>query len=175
MKERPEDVIEYMTQWITKKGPRVANELAKKKISQIEGMDSSEESGSDEEEYVAPKPNKKLAPRSSVSSEAFGRFNKKEDFKPNFVKKTDEQILRIKKRLSQSFMFSSLDAKEQDIVVGAMEEVHFKKGDSVIKQGEDGDVLYVVDEGELNCYKKFANNAEETFLKTYIPGESFGE
>lgn len=122
-----------MGQWITKKGPRVAQDLAKKKAAQIEGMESSEETGSDEEDYVAPKPNKKLQPRASVSSEAFGRFNKKEDFKPKFVKKTDEQISRIKKRLGQSFMFSSLDAKEQDIVVGAMEEVHYKKGECVIK------------------------------------------
>ena len=122
-----------MTQWITKKGPKVAQEIAKKKTRQIEGMDSSEESDSDGEEYIAPKPNKKLQPRASVSSEAFGRFNKKEDFKPKYVPKSDEQINRIKKRLSQSFMFSSLDTKEQDIVVGAMEEVKFKSGDYVIK------------------------------------------
>jgi len=44
-------------------------------------------------------------------------------------------------------MFSSLDEKEQDIVVGAMEEIKFKSGEDVIKQGDDGEVLYVIDEG----------------------------
>jgi len=56
-----------------------------------------------------------------------------------------------------------------------MEEVHFKPGDAVITQGDDGDVLYVVDQGKLDCYKKFKPDAENTYLKTYIPGESFGE
>lgn len=42
-------------------------------------------------------------------------------------------------------MFSVLDDKEREIVIGAMEEKRFKPGDWVIKQGEDGDVLYVID------------------------------
>jgi cAMP-dependent protein kinase regulator len=45
----------------------------------------------------------------------------------------------------------------------------------VIKQGEDGDNLYVVDKGDLDCYKRFSKDAENTYLKTYKPGESFGE
>lgn len=45
----------------------------------------------------------------------------------------------------------------------------------MIKQGEDGDNLYVVDSGELDCYKKFSKDADDTYLKTYKPGESFGE
>jgi len=27
----------------------------------------------------------------------------------------------------------------------------------------------------LKCFKKFAGKAEDTYLKTYQPGESFGE
>lgn len=53
------------------------------------------------------------------------------------------------------FMFSALNDKDIDIVVGAMEEKKFKKGDYVIKQGEEGDVLYVVDTGELDCFKNY--------------------
>lgn len=51
----------------------------------------------------------------------------------------------------------------------------FRPGDVVIKQGDDGDVLYVVDMGELDCFKKFTKDAEDTYLKTYVHGESFGE
>lgn len=36
-------------------------------------------------------------------------------------------------------------------------------------------MLYVIDEGTLDCFKKFSGNSEPTFLKTYVPGESFGE
>lgn len=45
----------------------------------------------------------------------------------------------------------------------------------MIKQGEDGNELYVVESGELDCFKLFSGNEEETYLKTYQPGESFGE
>lgn len=45
----------------------------------------------------------------------------------------------------------------------------------MIKQGDDGDNLYVVDSGELDCYKKFAGSEEEKHLKVYMPGEAFGE
>ena len=45
----------------------------------------------------------------------------------------------------------------------------------MIKQGEDGDHLFVVDEGSLKCYKKDNKANQQIYLKTYVPGESFGE
>ena len=45
----------------------------------------------------------------------------------------------------------------------------------MIKQGADGDNLYVVDSGQLDCFKVFKKGEEAKFLKTYQPGESFGE
>ncbi len=72
-------------------------------------------------------------------------------------------------------MFSALDEKERNIVINAMEEVKFSKGAQIIKQGDDGDNLYVVDSGELDCFKRFSKNSDEVFLKTYYPGEAFGE
>lgn len=51
----------------------------------------------------------------------------------------------------------------------------YRKGATVIQQGDAGDVLYVVDSGTLDCVKRFKPDADETYLKTYQPGESFGE
>ena len=68
-----------------------------------------------------------------------------------------------------------MDDKETDIVINAMEENEFKNGESVIVQGADGDCMYIVDFGELDCYKQFGQNEEPKFLKTYKPGEAFGE
>lgn len=56
-----------------------------------------------------------------------------------------------------------------------MVECKFKQDDVVIKQGDDGDVLYVVDSGELACSKVFNEEEGEKFLKNYTMGESFGE
>jgi len=56
-----------------------------------------------------------------------------------------------------------------------MEEFKFNAGDSIIKQGDDGDILYVVDSGKLDCYRKITKDGEDQYLKTYVPGEAFGE
>lgn len=52
-------------------------------------------------------------------------------------------------------MFSALDEKDFEIVINAMDLVQFKTGDTVIKQGDDGESLYVVESGSLECHKLF--------------------
>ena len=74
-----------------------------------------------------------------------------------------------------SFMFSALDENEKSIVVSAMEEKVVPAKFKVIVEGEEGDCLYVVGSGTLQCSKVFKGNSEPTFLKTYQPGEAFGE
>lgn len=77
--------------------------------------------------------------------------------------------------MEQAFMFSGLDEKETQTVLDSFEEKHFSNGDNVISQGDDGDVLYVIDVGQLDCYKTFKAEDGPKFLKTYQPGEAFGE
>jgi cAMP-dependent protein kinase regulator len=54
-------------------------------------------------------------------------------------------------------MFSSLNPAELDIVLGAMISVHKKAGETIIREGEDGDNLYVVENGTLTCTKIFVS------------------
>ena len=72
-------------------------------------------------------------------------------------------------------MFSGLDDKEKQIVCDAMEEKKCFKNEVVIKEGDEGDSLYVVGSGTLSCTKIFKGNTEPTFLKRFEPGEAFGE
>ncbi len=82
-------------------------------------------------------------------------------------------------------MFNSLNPDELEIVLGAMNQVSKKAGEKIITEGEDGDNLYVVEQGTLTCTKIFvskfknlilqAGKTEPTFLKEYQPGEAFGE
>ena len=146
-------------------------EMARLKQNQGGSEDEKTESEEDDvEDEIKPK---NSAARSGVSAEAYGNWNKKEDYKPIVIPKTDEQKERIATKLSKSFMFSSLEDKDKEIVINAMQECPFAVGSNVIKQGEDGAVLYIVDTGILGCYKKINN--EEKFLKDYHPGEAFGE
>ena len=118
---------------------------------------------------------KKILPRAGVSAEAYGQYNKKEDFVPRTIPKTDEQIQRIKSSVIHSFLFSNLEAKDLQIVIGAMEEKRFKSGEDVIVQGDKGDCLYFVESGNLECYKQFSKGTEPVLVKKYEPGDSFGE
>jgi hypothetical protein len=112
----------------------------------------------------------------SVSAEVFGKFNKKEDYVPPVHAKTAEQVAAIKQRMEGNFMFDTLNPVDTKAIIDAIEATSRKAGDVIIQQGDDGDNFYVVEEGLLTCTKRMkADDAEETFLKEYKPGESFGE
>ena len=114
--------------------------------------------------------------RNSVSAEVFGQFNKKNAYVPKVINKSEDQKRRIRERLDQSFMFKMLEESDKKIVVDAMEEKRYSKGDIVIKQGNDGDMLFLVEQGQLRCTKRFDQNSRtDTFLLNYHPGMSFGE
>ncbi len=117
----------------------------------------------------------KRGPRASVSAEAFGKWNKKEEFKAPFYQKSEQLTTALRNRLNQAFMFSNLNPDELEIVLGAMQKVDFAPGAKVINQGDDGDNLYVVETGKLKCTKIFEKGQEPTHLLDYAPGDSFGE
>jgi cAMP-dependent protein kinase regulator len=125
------------------------------------------------EKMPEQKKKQSLLPRSAVSAEAYGDYNKKENFKARYIEKTQEQIQRIKSMIIHSFIFGNLESKDMEIVINAMEEKKYKSGDIIIKQGENGDILYCIEEGECECYKKIEN--EEKLVKKYQSGDSFGE
>jgi cAMP-dependent protein kinase regulator len=129
----------------------------------------------DEELVLTRNKVQKQGQRASVSAEVYGIFNKKEDFKPIFVEKTSDQMKRISDCVASSFLFNSLDEKDLNTVINAMEEKHISSDETVIKQGDNGDVLYIIESGELDCFKIFNNEEGEKYLKTYYPGEVFGE
>lgn len=78
-------------------------------------------------------------------------------------------------KINVAFMFSGLDATGKQIVCDAMEEKKAKAGEVVIKEGDEGDSLYVVGDGTLTCTKVFKGQTQPTTLKKYQPGEAFGE
>ncbi|CAI2370447.1 unnamed protein product [Moneuplotes crassus] len=203
MKKTPDDPITYMINWLKENhGNRAsihANErfelehlrkevpVLKEKIAELDdGEGDDDEKGSeiesdisDEEDYVdelpAPVDNKLKKQRTSVSAEAFGIYHKKEDFKPVVIEKSDEVKEKIRKQLQNSFMFSALTEKDQNIVLDAMKEVTMEQGDHVIQQGDDGDVLYVVGAGTYDCTRVEPGQSESKYLTKYEEGAVFGE
>ena len=82
---------------------------------------------SEDDDYVdeLPKPSHGVQKkqRTSVSAEAFGDWNKKEDFEPIIIPKSEEVKEKIKDKLLQAFMFNALSEKELQIVIDAMKEI----------------------------------------------------
>ena len=141
--------------------------------SESEELSPEEQKKYDEE--LKKKTAKKNGNRLSISAEAYGIHNIKKPYVPRVIPKTEDQIKRIKEKCLQSFIFSSLEEKELKTVIDSFEEKQCPAGKNIITQGEEGDVLYLVDSGELDCEKVFKAGDPPTYLKTYKPGESFGE
>lgn len=135
----------------------------------------SDEEEDEEVEEFQPKKKNITKQRMAVSAEVYGNYNKKGEFKAKVVPKSDATIQKLNARLLQAFMFSALDESELKIVVDAIEEIKGKAGEAIITEGDQGDCMYVLEEGKLDCTKVFAGNTEPTFLKEYQPGEGFGE
>jgi cAMP-dependent protein kinase regulator len=197
LSEEPEDIEDFIIEWVKiRKGelpPRpakaIVNPISKRekrepppdpisKYQMSNPIAEDQMSEEDEDDYVdeLPTTSKRTeGGRSTVMAEVYGEHNQKGDFTPNFIEKTPEQSDRIIDRLSRAFMFEALDDKERDIVVNAMEERHAEEGETVIRQGDDGNELFVLDSGSCNCEKVFKAGTNPVFLKTYAPGDAFGE
>eukprot|EP00927_Polykrikos_kofoidii_P068129 TRINITY_DN6350_c6_g1_i1.p1 TRINITY_DN6350_c6_g1~~TRINITY_DN6350_c6_g1_i1.p1 ORF type:complete len:428 (-),score=82.70 TRINITY_DN6350_c6_g1_i1:251-1357(-) len=107
--------------------------------------------------------------RQSVSAEAYGAWNKKAAFKPPSYPKTDEQKERLNATLMKNFMFADLEEKDMDIILMAMKELVIPAGETIITEGDNGDFLFVVESGSLDCVKN------DAVVKTCNEGDVFGE
>lgn len=205
LKNRPDKVVDHVIQWCDTKGREIEGHrapsninlnqedaeidrevrrsirLAEEKYSEthLPVSDHSDYDNDIEEDDFKfdekLKTKRSTQKKNAISAEAYGDYNKLGDFKPRLIEKTEAQIEKIKNTLERNFMFNNLEQKDQDIVVAAMRIENFQKDDTVIKQGDDGDELFIVGSGHLKCYKIFEDKSEETYLKTYEPGEVFGE
>lgn len=155
-------------------GARLAE---KSEFLEKDKKDEEEEEDDDDDDVVdeMPPPPVSKGPRSSVSAEAYGAWNKKTNFTPPVYQKTDDQTSRLSATLGKSFLFSACDEDAKKVLIGAMEEVNAKAGEKVIKQGDDGDFLFVIEAGVLECWKKFPDKDDEIMVKTVNAGDVFGE
>lgn len=74
-------------------------------------------------------------------------FQVDRDWSPPVFKKTIADKESIKDSIVSNFLFSNLDDEALEVVVQAMEKVEFSSGDLIIKQNDEGDKFYVVEEG----------------------------
>jgi len=138
-----------------------------------ETQESEDEEDDDAPDEPPPPPVNMSRQRASVSAEAYGSWNQKKPFDPPQHAKTEEQSERLHRILSRSFMFSSLSEKDFGVVLLAMKEVSFLPGEQIIREGDDGDFLCLIEKGNPECKKMI--DGEEKVVKQCAPGDIFGE
>ena len=71
-------------------------------------------------------------------------------------------------------LFSEMDEQEVAGIRSIMEEIKFKPGHVVIREGETGDLFYVITEGHADVIIRDANGSD-VILHEAGPGDFFGE
>ncbi|TMW64900.1 hypothetical protein Poli38472_009067 [Pythium oligandrum] len=134
------------------------------------------ESEDDEESDAVGEINEKPAPpkpivkgrRTSVSAETIDPHSAKQ-FERVIHPKSDEERQQITKMVAENILFKSLDEKQHEIVLDAMFPKDFEPGETIIKQGDDGDNFYILESGVCEVYK------DEVLVQTCTNSMSFGE
>lgn len=76
--------------------------------------------------------------------------------------------------VSKNILFASYSKDVQNVIIDAFDAVQVKADEYVIRQGENGDVFYIVESGTLEIYVKTPQ--EERKVGSYTtPGSAFGE
>lgn len=76
--------------------------------------------------------------------------------------------------LAQAPLFAALDADAAEALQSASRTRHYRRGDIVFAEGDDGDALYVVVEGKVKIFRT-SPDGRENMLAVLGPGEMFGE
>lgn len=94
-----------------------------------------------------------------------------EDFKFTPVEKSDEDKEKIREALGSSFLFKTLEENLLKDIIDAMDCVQISAGQTVIKQGDNGDYFYVIKTGS---YEVFLKTQEAPVVTMEFPAV-FGE
>ncbi len=76
--------------------------------------------------------------------------------------------------LKGSSLFSYFSVEEFEMVAGMVRRKQYKKGELIFREGEEGEELFLVEEGKVAISKPVQGNLEQV-LAHLGPGDHFGE
>jgi cAMP-dependent protein kinase regulator len=112
--------------------------------------------------------------RKSVFAEAYDPEEDEDDGSKVIFPKSDEQRQRLAEAVRNILLFRALDKEQMQEVLDAMFERVVEEGDLVIKQGDDGDNFYVIQNGIFHALVGEPGQ-EPKHIHTYENSGSFGE
>ncbi len=78
-------------------------------------------------------------------------------------------------RLKSTSIFAALSEEDIQRIVPLVGETHFRKGATIVRQGEPGDTFYIVDSGQVVVLRHTEPGAPQVVLSYLGPGQHFGE
>ncbi|KAK0054041.1 cAMP-dependent protein kinase type II regulatory subunit [Biomphalaria pfeifferi] len=170
LKERPGDLYDFAVDYFTK-----ARDARKPKdVPMYIIVEDDDEAGEPDRTAFKPKSTTgRYARRQSVSAERYNPEEDEDDDDHIIYPKTDEQRERLTKTVSGILLFRSLEPEQTQQVIDAMFEKKVSPGETVIRQGDDGDNFYVIDNGIYDVLVDI--KGEEKKVHQFDNRGSFGE
>ena len=184
---QPEDPVDYMIkklEMVCKDSQgadydliegEIAGTVQKAEVPKKEeaAANSDSDNGDDDGPDEPPPPPPRRGPRQSVSAEAYGAFNERKAYVPKVIEKDEGQTTRLQEVLQACWMFKHHTPENMKIILDAMQEKKVAAGTRLIQEGDEGEVMWVIEDGELDCIKVI--QGEEKVVKTCKRGDVFGE
>ncbi|XP_022245824.1 cAMP-dependent protein kinase type II regulatory subunit-like isoform X1 [Limulus polyphemus] len=174
--EKPEDIVDYAVNYFTK----IRDEKRKTSSGIVQPSSSVSVTTPLIVEDITEgnqlqEPPNRFVRRKSVFAEQYDPAEDEDDDNEKAVyPKTEEQRQRLEESVQNILLFRSLDEQQMRKVLDAMFEKKVEPGQVVIKQGDDGDYFYVIQNG---IYSIYVSTEEENrkMIGTYENSGSFGE
>lgn len=166
--ERPPDIIDFAMEYFSELQSKRNN--AGMVNSEDEEMQSEDEDLDDEPVY-----NSCQYRRKSVFAEAYNPEEDDGDDTKVVHPKTDGQRERLQGVAKNCLLFKTLDDSQLIEVIDAMFEKKVESGEFLIREGDDGDFFYIIEEGTYNAMKEDPETKEDKVVFTYVNEGNFGE
>lgn len=84
-------------------------------------------------------------------------------------------VRNIVAHLKGTLIFAALSEEDVQRIIPMVSETHYRKGDTIVRQGEPGDTFYIIDSGQVRVLRHTEPGAPQTVLSYLGPGQHFGE
>ena len=142
--------------------------------------DNEEKENQEEQERIDEEIKKKQQKRrnrpQTISDEVLPQADiNNRNFRPQIEEKSQEVFEKIKKKCESLYFFNKLPENELNTIINSFITENYNKGDTIFSEGENADKLYLLESGELDCWKTFKEGDPLTYIKSYKEGDTFGE
>lgn len=88
---------------------------------------------------------------------------------------TPAEMARIEEMVRANFMFQNLSSQQKQQIFQVMKLRYVSAGELIIKEGDQGDEMYIIDSGEFDVSKRNDEGVSQNIFTYTTSGAAFGE